>query len=476
MDITTEEKSMVRENVVERNSTTEKKTTTEKTVIENKNTTTENTKWLTNSQMNEKLATSILLRLEDGTKNSVNNEVKITLGRKNHKKEYRLPKQNAEDALSYVKHLITNCCIKITSIGVVISVLIYLGDFLRKPFKQVEKEDLQKFFLKYSYHEDGRPYADSYRILLKRVLKPFFRWVHQTKDYPPVVDWFSTCIKVKDRKMPEILTMEDIKQMLEVCDNMRDRALISVLFESGIRVGELLNLKIKDVSIDKYGCILNVFGKTGQRKVRLVSAVTDLKQWLNQHSFKDRPEMMLFTTLSKSGKNKGRPLVNSSVNFLLKEISKKAGITKKCNPHAFRHAAASNLATQLPEHILKQYFGWTQGSRMASVYVNFNGKESNEAILKMHGLLSKEGKPMVVPTIKCWKCNETNSAGNRWCLKCLSPLDEKTKEEELKMIFLRKMLPHITEMLKSRDIKQEDLDEFVQMTSSDEKNEGGEPK
>ena len=70
-------------------------------------------------------------------------------------------------------------------------------------------------------------------------------------------------------KLPEeLLTEEEIQKMISSCANLRDRALVSVLYESGCRIGEIGNLRIKDVLFDEYGAKIDVLGKTGARRVR----------------------------------------------------------------------------------------------------------------------------------------------------------------------------------------------------------------
>ncbi len=67
---------------------------------------------------------------------------------------------------------------------------------------------------------------------------------------------------MKNRKLPEeILTEEDIRKMINAAYNTRDKAIVSVLYESGCRVGEFLCMKIKNVQFDRYGAIIVVCGK-----------------------------------------------------------------------------------------------------------------------------------------------------------------------------------------------------------------------
>jgi len=61
--------------------------------------------------------------------------------------------------------------------------------------------------------------------------------------------------------------------MVEICENARDKALVSGLYESGVRISEWLGVKIKDIIFDDYGAKIKVTGKTGTRQIRLIDSV-----------------------------------------------------------------------------------------------------------------------------------------------------------------------------------------------------------
>ena len=101
----------------------------------------------------------------------------------------------------------------------------------------------------------------------KVAIKCFYRWLSGGDDdnvYPPEVRWIKTRRPANQSMLPEqLLTEEEVKKMAESCPNLRDRALILLIYETGGRVGELLPLSIGSVAFDKHGAVLNVKGKTG---------------------------------------------------------------------------------------------------------------------------------------------------------------------------------------------------------------------
>jgi rRNA maturation endonuclease Nob1 len=113
---------------------------------------------------------------------------------------------------------------------------------------------------------------------------------------------------------------------------------------------------------------------------------------------------------------------------VLKRSALKAGIKKRVNPHAFRHARATHLANHLTEAQMKQYFGWVQSSDMASVYVHLSGRDVDNALLKMNGIEvdeeeEKRNGNIVLKPIKCVRCENENPATNKFCQRCGMALD-----------------------------------------------------
>jgi integrase len=417
-----------------------------------------NPRTLINSKKNEYWARKFLEKLEKVANSKEEEFVGLELGdvKRKHKK-YILLRQNLLDIIRYAKHLLTIC--KPVTAARASNLLVYFADFVKKPFKEVKREDIERFFEKYAYC------SKSYNNTFARILKPFFRWLYgygKKDSYPEVVEWIY-CGKKRNNQLPEILTMEEIAKMIDACDNLRDRALISILYESGCRASEILDLKIGDLHFDDYGAYLVVNGKTGSRRIRLVSSVTDLKAWLNVHPKKDDANAPLFCALTKN--NKGNPLGDSSLDFIVQQIAKKAGISKRVYPHLFRHTRATHLAKHLTEQELKIYFGWTMGSDMPSTYVHLSGKDIEQKILQLSGIVQKEkeGAP-VIPTVYCFRCHERNSIGDRFCKKCGEELPSKETIEKIEAVkqVVNQVTMFIFEKMKERKIGEEDLDNVIQ--------------
>jgi len=300
-----------------------------------------------------------------------------------------------------------------------------LSAVLKKDFKEATRRDIQRIIGKI----ESSNYKAWTKYTFKVMIKRFWKWLKGgDRKYPEEVEWIKARLSKKDEELPEeLLTEEEIKAMVDAADNLRDRALISVLYESGCRVGEVLSLKVKHVWSNEYGCKALVKGKTGMRKILLITSAPYLATWINSHPFKDDPDAPLWVEM-KGEERKG--LSYSGLSTMLKRVAEKAGIKKRIYPHLFRHSRATELAKHLTESQLKAYMGWVQSSKMAGVYVHLAGRDVDDALLEMHGIKrgrKKDGSKL--KPRKCPRCGTTNEATNRFCKSCGSPLDMKTALE-----------------------------------------------
>ncbi|MCM1988023.1 tyrosine-type recombinase/integrase [Methanococcoides seepicolus] len=112
---------------------------------------------------------------------------------------------------------------------------------------------------------------------------------------PELVDWVTIKTNHRNNKLPEeLLTEDEVKQMIDVANHPRDKTIVAVLYDSGCRISELGNLKFKHIQFDQYGAVITVDGKTGMRRVRLISSVPYLSAWIAIHPDNDNPDAYLW--------------------------------------------------------------------------------------------------------------------------------------------------------------------------------------
>ncbi len=142
----------------------------------------------------------------------------------------------------------------------------------------------------------------------------------------------------REKKYPDVLTLSEIKRIFAQPDitkevGLRDRAILEVLYASGMRISELLNLKVSDINLDLKA--IRIRGKGG--KDRYVFLSDRAAKWLARY-LEHRKHNSEWVFLNY----KGEKLTRQSVWKMIKKYAKQAGI-EKISPHTFRHSFATHL-------------------------------------------------------------------------------------------------------------------------------------
>jgi len=139
----------------------------------------------------------------------------------------------------------------------------------------------------------------------------------------------------RERKLPLILSREEVKALLEAPGNLRNRTVLATLYGCGLRVAEVTQLKVSD--IDSARNVLQVRHGKGRkdRQTLLPAKLLELLRcyWRNQ-----RPTDWLFPSADAT-----RPISAKTVFLACRKAAQKAGISKPIHPHSLRHAFATHL-------------------------------------------------------------------------------------------------------------------------------------
>lgn len=138
----------------------------------------------------------------------------------------------------------------------------------------------------------------------------------------------------KPDTLPVHVNKNEFMQIMSVCVNKKHKAIVCLMFDTGLRVSEVVNLKISD--IDLSNMILNIIQSKG-RKDRKVKFTKVLWSVLEDYFVEYKPEKYLF-----NGQGSERYSIKSCQE-VVKQLTTKAGITKKFTPHKFRHGYAMSL-------------------------------------------------------------------------------------------------------------------------------------
>ncbi|MEM4883802.1 MAG: tyrosine-type recombinase/integrase [Nitrososphaerota archaeon] len=306
--------------------------------------------------------------------------------------------------------------LKITSIAHYGRALELLDEFTEgKPFNEVSREDLERFFVWLAErYEISR--VDNIKICIKR----FYRWfLGKDEKYPEIVSWIKKTNHKNNLHPSNLLTEDEFRKMLTCCESFRDRAILMILWETGVRVGELASLKVKDVEMRGDMALISVSGKTGVRKLPVILAFPDLMMWLRNHP-NPKPDNPLFVRVRG---RKLEPLLESGIEHVVKKIARKAGIEKRIYPHLLRHSRATQLAQRLREPILRQFFGWSPGSRTPQIYIHLSAADLVNNYRELLGFEKIEKIEDRQKPKKCVRCEMLNSFDADTCIRCGYPLD-----------------------------------------------------
>lgn len=302
--------------------------------------------------------------------------------------------------------------------------IIPLALLYNKGFKEFTRDDIEdyidsdEFRLSRKVGKDGKRkvVAQSSLQLYKINIRSFFKWVHFNRDkhmmrkgvYPECVDWMEIKNISKITTPDQLFTDEEVHDMINNSDLLRDQLFIALLYDTGGRLGEILDLTEEKVKPDSYGFTITVDGKTGPRPIRLFMSVPYLKQYLGT------PVRGRHLIRTQHGR-----MSDSNAEMIVKNAAKRVGIERNVYPHLFRHTTATRLASKLTEPQLKAYAGWSANSRMTGHYVHLSGAAIDETMLAIYGIKKEEDeKPSVLEPLTCPRCQEVNAATNALCERC----------------------------------------------------------
>lgn len=368
-----------------------------------------------------------------------------------------------------------------------------LGELLGKDFDSATKEDIQgeNGLLSKIMHRWSN---ETTRRMSIQVLRQFYRWLYQSEELPEVVRGIKLHRKSMRRYPKEIFTEEEVEKIISAAQTPLHRALVSTLYSTGCRIGELASLQVRDVLFQEDEVIIHVReSKTDERQVLLVdSSVVYLREWLTNHPLRnvDTPSVSVSNvrsvmTVRNASKNTktppqnggfavrsvrnfkeaplfvstksdhlGSPLTYPAIRKVLKTIMQRSQVNKPFNPHHWRHSRATHLAKHLNEAQLCKVMGWRIGSPMASIYVHLAGKDTHDALRNAYGKASAER--LEINTLKqkvCQTCGHANSSVELVCRKCLRPFSladrlsykDRLKEMESQIEGLKEAISHLVE-------------------------------
>lgn len=190
----------------------------------------------------------------------------------------------------------------------------------------------------------------------------------------------------KEMHLPEVLSLEEIDKMIAQIDmskseSHRNRAIIEMLYGSGLRVSELVNLQLSNIFLQEG--YMRITGKGNKQRLVPISPVATewFGYWMQDRSTLDvKPEAIDIAFLNR----RGGQLTRAMIFTIIKSLAQEAGIQKTISPHTLRHSFATHLLQNGADlRIIQQLLGHESIST-TEIYTHVDIQDLREAIIKYH--------------------------------------------------------------------------------------------
>ena len=206
----------------------------------------------------------------------------------------------------------------------------FVADFVnfhtKTPLEELTNRDVELFIEKVFIERD---YSISSQRQFISALKIFIIFSPQTKINDLILER-----PKKSRKLPNVLSSEEVIKIIQVTQNLKHRAILVLLYSSGLRISEVTNLLLRNIDINRRQLKIE-HGKG--RKDRYVSLATTFLPLLQNYLVTYAPNLFFVEGIE------GKKYSESSIRKFLHKSVEKAGITKKVTPHTLRHSYATHL-------------------------------------------------------------------------------------------------------------------------------------
>ena len=197
-----------------------------------------------------------------------------------------------------------------------------------------------------------------------------------------------------DKKLPEFLTIEEVVKLLQSPDlstpqGLRDRALIELIYASGLRVSELVNLNIDNMNMESRE--IRVWGKGSKERVVLMGE--HASNAINNYLAHGRPKLLV----KKDGggalfiNRDGNRLTERMVQILVRKYARAAGIDKDVHPHLLRHTFATHMLDGGADlRVVQELLGHSNLST-TQIYTHITQAQARKVYLSAHPMAKLEG-------------------------------------------------------------------------------------
>ena len=258
--------------------------------------------------------------------------------------------------------------------------LVKFFDFINKSLLNINKDDVKKYLKKLSENNlDERSIARNISAL--KSFYKFFMIQKKIQDNP--LDAISQ--PKLGKKLPNTLSEDEVDKLLDIdlVDNYayRNKAMLELLYATGLRVSELVNLKVYDINLEE--AIIKTMGKGSKERIIPLGdyALSALRIYIEEYRsslFKKEINDYLFLN------NHGKKMTRQGFFKIIKKIAYEKGISKEISPHTLRHSFATHMLKHGADlRIIQELLGHSDVST-TQIYTHVSNEELENTFKKYH--------------------------------------------------------------------------------------------
>ena len=253
-----------------------------------------------------------------------------------------------------------------------------LNKYLKKDINNITREDLRLYIKQL----DGKSTKSIARNI--SCIKSFYKFlmIEKIVKYNPADNISLPKIK---KSLPKVLSEEEVNLLLNIDlkDNYsyRNKAMLEVMYATGLRVSELINLKTYDIDINN--ALLRTIGKGSKERIIPLGniAISALNKYINEYRhtlFKKEVNDYLFLN------NHGKPMTRQGFFKIIKKLADEKGIKTELSPHTLRHSFASHLLKHGADlRSIQEMLGHSDIST-TQIYTHVSDESLKETLKKFH--------------------------------------------------------------------------------------------
>ncbi len=251
--------------------------------------------------------------------------------------------------------------------------LYYFYMYINKDLTKVNEDDIRNYL---TYLNDKKEHSSSIRRKISS-LKSFYKFLYNNdymskKDYPLL----KIVMPKQEKKLPKFLYYNELLEIIHESskdkDGIRDRLIIEMLYATGVRISELVNIKTSDIDFNNRR--IRVMGKGSKERIVYYGEYAEeiLKEYLDTHPKNEYNYLFM--------NNRGEQITDRGVRYIIDNIMKRLSIKTHVTPHVLRHSFATDMLNNGCDIRVVQELLGHSSLRATEIYTHV----TNESIKKVY--------------------------------------------------------------------------------------------